>query len=155
MRQTNSGKRPQISINTVKRLLGYITGEYRLQIIAVSLCIIISAAANASGSIFIKIIINDYISPLLLTSNPVFTGLYRAIAFMAVVYIVGVLATLFYNRVMVVISQGVLKKIRDDMFSHMQTLPIKYFDTHTFGDTMSRYTNDTDTLRQMISQSIP
>ena len=154
-KQPPNAQRPEISMKTVKRLLGYITKKYKPQIAAVSVFIIISAAANAAGPLFIKKIIDDYITPMISSPNPVFTGLLNIIAIMASIYIIGVLATLFFNRIMVVISQGVLKKIRDDMFSHMQTLPVKYFDTHTFGDVMSRYTNDTDTLRQMISQSIP
>ncbi len=93
--------------------------------------------------------------PLLGQTHPVFTELFKAILLMGLIYIVGVLSTLFYNRTMVVIGQGTLKKIRDRMFTHMQTLPIRYFDTHTHGDLMSRYTNDTDTLRQAIAQSLP
>lgn len=145
----------QISGKTVKRLLSYITGRYKAQFVAVFICIIISAIANVAGSVFIQTLIDDYITPLLLEPNPVFTGLLQVIFMMGMVYLTGILATLFYNRIMVTISQGVLKKVRDDMFIHMQTLPIRYFDTHTHGDVMSYYTNDTDTLRQMISQSIP
>ena len=99
--------------------------------------------------------IDDYITPLLKAANPIFSGLLRAIAIMAGIYLVGVVTSLFYNRTMVTISQGILKEIRDEMFAHMQTLSIKYFDTHTHGDVMSRYTNDTDALRMMISQSVP
>jgi len=154
MKPTNMPKR-KVSGKTVKRLLSIIMGGYKLPFIAVSICIIVSAIANVAGSAFIRILIDDYITPLLSTPNPVFTGLLQAILIMAMVYVTGIVATLMYNRIMVVISQGVLKKIRDDMFSHMQSLPVKYFDTHTHGDVMSRYTNDTDTLRQMISQSIP
>ena len=154
MKPTNMPKR-KVSGKTVKRLLSIIMGGYKLPFIAVSICIIVSAIANVAGSAFIRILIDDYITPLLSTPNPVFTGLLQAILIMAMVYVTGIVATLMYNRIMVVISQGVLKKIRDDMFSHMQSLPVKYFDIHTHGDVMSRYTNDTDTLRQMISQSIP
>lgn len=98
---------------------------------------------------------DDYITPMLGMESPVFTGLLNAILTMACIYYVGVIASYLYNRMMVTIAQNVLKRIRDDMFAHMQKLPIRYFDTHTFGDIMSCYTNDTDTLRQMISQSIP
>ena len=139
---------------TIKRILSYMK-EYKFRFIFVLICILLSAVANVAGSMFIGTVIDDYITPLLGSTNPVFTGLLKAICVMGIVYAVGILATLFYNRTMVSIAQGVLKKIRDDMFTHMQKLPIKYFDTHTHGDIMSYYTNDTDTLRQMMAQSIP
>lgn len=144
----------QINPDTVKRLLSYIR-EYKLQFVFVIVCILISAVTGAVSSLFMQKLIDNYISPLLLKASPDFSGLLRAIIIMGCIYLIGVLATLFYNRTMVVIAQGILKKIRDKMFSHMQTLPIKYFDTHTHGDVMSHYTNDTDTLRQMLAQSIP
>lgn len=144
----NSGK-------TIKRLLSYITKEYKFRFILVLVCIIVSAVVNVAGSMFIRVVIDDYITPLMTDPNPVFTGLLKAVLIMGFVYLVGILSTLAYNRMMVSISQGVLKTIRDEMFTHMQKLPIKYFDTHTHGDVMSYYTNDTDTLRQMMSQSIP
>ena len=140
---------------TIKRLLSYITKEYKFRFFLVVVCILISAIAGVMGSMFIRIVIDDYITPLSGQSQPVFSGLLKAILSMGVVYLLGILATLFYNRIMVSISQGVLKQIRDEMFTHMQKLPIKYFDTHTHGNIMSYYTNDTDTLRQMMSQSIP
>ena len=146
--------RPQVNPNTLKRLLGYLS-VYKTRVILVVLCILLSAIANVMSSLFIQRLIDDYISPLLLESNPVFDALFRAIVQMACIYVIGILASLIYNRTMAVISQGILKKIRDDMFAHMQTLPIKYFDTHTHGDVMSHYTNDTDALRQMLSQSLP
>mgnify|MGYP001266107169 FL=1 len=139
---------------TIKRLLSYMA-EYKIQLIFVVVCIILSAAAMAASSLFLKTLIDNYITPLLGQTNPVFSELFRAILTMGGIYLVGVLSTLFYNRSMVVIAQGTLKKIRDSMFEHMQALPIRYFDTHTHGDIMSRYTNDTDTLRQAISQSLP
>ncbi len=139
---------------TLKRLLSYMT-EYRLQLILVAVCILLSAAASASTSLFLQILIDRCILPYIGQSNPVLTELIKVISLMAVVYTVGILSALFYNRTMVVIAQGTLKKIRDKMFAHMQTLPIRYFDTHSHGDLMSRYTNDTDTLRQAISQSLP
>ena len=104
---------------------------------------------------FLRTLIDNYITPMLLLSAPVFTGLFRAVVMMGGLYLVGIAATFIFSRLMVTISQGVLKTIRDEMFSKMQSLPIRYFDTHTHGDVMSHYTNDTDTLRQMISQSIP
>lgn len=146
--------RPQVNPNTLKRLLGYLS-VYKTRVILVVLCILLSAIANVMSSLFIQRLIDDYISPLLLEANPVFDALFRAIVQMACIYVIGILASLIYNRTMAVISQGILKKIRDDMFAHMQKLPIKYFDTHTHGDVMSHYTNDTDALRQMLSQSLP
>ena len=104
---------------------------------------------------FLKSLIDDYISPLLLQASPVFTGLLHALMSMAVIYLIGIATTFIYNWLMVGISQGVLKKVRDEMFAHMQKLPIRYFDTHTHGDLMSHFTNDTDTLQQMLSQSVP
>jgi len=148
-------KAPQFKKDTLKRLLGYIFKSYKLQFAVVLICIFLSSIAGVAGSLFIKVLIDDYITPLLLEANPVFDGLLRAIIIMGSIFLVGIIATLIQKVIMVIISQGVLKKIRDDMFSHMQTLPIKYFDTHTHGDVMSYYTNDTDTLREMISQSIP
>lgn len=140
--------------NAAKRLLSYIK-EYRIQFIFVIICILISAVTGVVSSLFLQTLIDSYIAPLLLEAVPDFSGLFRMILIMAGIYIVGIFATLFYNRIMVVIAQGVLKKIRNQMFAQMQTLPIKYFNTHTHGDIMSHYTNDTDTLRQMLAQSIP
>ena len=140
---------------TMKRLLKYITGTYKLKFVFVFICILLSALAGIAGSLFLRILVDDYITPMLGMESPVFSGLLKAILTMACIYYVGVIASYLYNRMMVTIAQNVLKRIRDDMFAHMQKLPIRYFDTHTFGDIMSCYTNDTDTLRQMISQSIP
>lgn len=140
---------------TIKRLMSYVTGQHKAQFILVLVCILISSLAGVAGSLFLRTLIDDYIAPLLLEENPIFAGLLKAILIMAGIYLAGVVATFVYNRLMVVIAQSVLKKIRDGMFSHMQSLPIKYFDTHPHGNIMSHYTNDTDTLRQMISQSIP
>ena len=147
--------KPIIKKGTIKRLLSYITKNYKKQFAIVFICIIISSVASVAGSLFLQILIDDYISPLLDMENPVFTGLLKAIGTMAIIYVLGVVTSYLYNRIMVSISQGVLKKIRDEMFAKMEKLPIKYFDTHTHGDIMSHYTNDTDTLRQMISQSLP
>lgn len=140
--------------NTFKRLLTYLF-KHKVKFTVVLACIVISAVTGVASSLFLQVLIDDYISPLLLEAVPNFSGLFRVVLLMAGLYLVGVLATLFYNRLMAVISQQVLKEIRDEMFAHMQTLPIKYFDTHTHGDLMSHYTNDTDTLRQMLSQSVP
>ena len=140
---------------TAKRLLKYITKSYKKHLTIVFICIILSSIAGVAGSMFLGTLIDDYITPLLLETNPVFTGLLKAILIMALVYLTGVLSTLIYTRIMARISQGVLKEIRDKMFNRMQTFPIKYFDTHTHGEIMSYYTNDVDTLSQMISQSLP
>lgn len=139
---------------TLKRLLSYIS-KYRIQFIFVLVSILLSAVASVVSTLFLKTLIDDYITPLLLEAVPDFSGLARLILIMAGIYLIGVIATLFYNRIMVVIAQGVLKEIRDEMFEKMQKLPIRYFDTHSHGDIMSHYTNDTDTLRQMLTQSIP
>lgn len=140
---------------TLARLLTYIKNGYSLKFFVVLVCILLGALANVGGSMFLGVLIDDYITPLLGSAAPVFGGLLRALLLMGCVYLIGILSTLFYNRLMVSISQGILKTIRDQMFSHMQTLPIRYFDTHTHGDLMSHFTNDTDTLQQMLSQSVP
>lgn len=146
---------PKAGRKTIKRLFSYIAGKYKAQFIFVIVCILLSVAAGVTGALFLEILIDDYITPLLAMPDPVFSGLLKAILIMAVIYLTGITATYVYNRSMVVIAQGVLKEIRDEMFAHMQALPVKYFDTHTHGDVMSRYTNDTDTLRQMLAQSLP
>jgi len=141
---------------TLKRILSYVGKEYKFLIIVVFVCIIIGSLAGVAGSLFLQKLIDDYITPMLLSAGlPDYTPLIGAITIMAVIYLAGVLANWSYGFIMVSVSQGVMKKIRDDLFTHMQKLPIKYFDTHAHGDLMSHYTNDTDTLRQMISQSIP
>ncbi|NCC01032.1 MAG: ABC transporter ATP-binding protein [Clostridia bacterium] len=144
----------KVPTSTVKRLLSYI-GHYKLRFIFVLICILVSALTSVAASLYLQTLIDSYITPLLLEANPVFDKLLKSVVSMGCIYLIGILATLLYNRIMVSIAQGVLKEIRDTMFAHMQTLPIKYFDTHTHGDIMSHYTNDTDTLRQMISQSVP
>ena len=166
----NQGKKPQepmrpmrgvrlpdqkMDIGTVKRVLKYLV-DYKWRLLVVVFCIIFSALAGVYGSKFLQTLVDGYITPLVNAGGtPDFSGLAREIIILAVVYVLGALSTFAYNRIMVVVSQSVLKNIRDTMFEKMQSLPIKYFDTHSFGDTMSRYTNDTDTLRMMISQSMP
>ena len=140
---------------TAKRLFSMIVKGNVLRLVVVVLAIIVSAAASVGASVFLESLIDDYIKPLLLMDAPVFTDLLHALAGMACLYAAGLIATYLYNRIMVTVSQRTLKDIRDRMFSHMQSLPIRYFDTHPHGDIMSVYTNDVDTLRQMISQSIP
>ena len=141
-------------LKSIKRIFSYIIKNYKKQFIFVVICIVISSVASVAGSLFLQTLIDDYISPLLEVDNPVYTGLLKMIGVLAVVYVFGIISSYLYNRLLAVISQGTLKKIRDEMFNNMQTLPIEYFDTHTHGEIMSRYTNDTDTLRQMISQSL-
>ena len=143
-----------VKLSDVKRLLSYL-GEYKIRLFAVAICIILSSAVSVASALFLQILIDEYIAPLLLQNSPVYSGLLKAIIFMAAVYLIGVLSTLFYNRTMAVVAQKTLKDIRDEMFEHMQTLPVKYFDSRTHGEIMSYYTNDADTLRQMISQSLP
>lgn len=146
---------PKIDGDTVKRLLSYIFSHYKMRFFLVLICIVVSSVVNVIGSMFLKKLIDSYIMPLVEQTNPDFSKLINALITMACIYACGVLASYMYQRLMITISQGVLKRVRDDMFEHMQSLPIKYFDTHTHGDIMSYYTNDADTLRQMISQSIP
>lgn len=146
-------KRAEFDQKTLVRLLSYMK-DYKGKLIFVVVCILLSAIASAVSSLFLQSLIDDYIVPLLGTSSPVFSGLLKTLLVIGAVYFVGVLSNLLYNRVMVTIAQGTLKKIRDDMFEKMQSLPIRAFDTRTHGDIMSLYTNDTDTLRQMIAQSM-
>lgn len=150
------GARPpmKMDIGVLKRLLAYMK-PYRVQLIIVGVSIIVSSIASVASSLFIKTLIDDHITPLIGVENPDFSGLLSAIIGMCVLFVIGAVCTLLYNRMMATVSQGVLKTVRDDMFNHMQKLPIKYFDTNTHGDIMSFYTNDTDALRQMISQSLP
>lgn len=150
------GKGGMAKVNkaVVKRLLSYI-GYYKFRFICVLICIFVNALAMVASSLYLQTLIDDYITPMLTAVSPDFAPLLRSILVMGCIYLMGVLAALFYNRTMVSIAQGTLKRIRDEMFAHMQTLPIRYFDTHTHGDIMSHYTNDTDTLRQMLAQSIP
>ena len=139
--------------STLRRLFAYMK-EYRGTLITVVICIIFSAVASAASSLFLQTLIDDYIMPMLKETDPVFTGLIRVLCIMAVIYLVGAASTWIYNRRMVTVAQGTLKKIRDEMFGKMQHLPVGYFDAHTHGDIMSLYTNDTDTLRQLIAQSM-
>lgn len=150
-----NNKAKDSTTKTLLRLLGYVASTYKLQFTAVFVTIIVSALCGVAGPLFLMVLIDDFITPLLNATTPDFTLLFYAVLIMGAVYYVGVFCTYLYNRLMVNIGQGVLKRIRDDMFAHMQTLPIGYFDTHSHGELMSLYTNDTDTLRQMISQSIP
>lgn len=154
---SNQGK-PKVTrgtIETAKRLLGYVTSTYKVQFILVLICILISSVASISVSLSLRFLLDDFIIPLIGKKNPDYSELYMALTVLACIFMAGVLASFLYTRLMVVIGQGVLKRVRDEMFEHMQKLPIRYFDQNTNGSIMSLYTNDTDTLRQMINQSIP
>lgn len=150
-----NGKMAKDAGKTAKRLIKTIISDYKLRFFAVLVCIIIASVSSTATTLFLEAVIDDYITPMATQFNPDLGLLVKPIAAMAVVYLISIAATYIYNLLMVIIAQGVLKKIRNRMFSHMQGLPIRYFDTHAFGDVMSRYTNDTDTLRDMISQSMP
>ncbi|MCD8212431.1 MAG: ABC transporter ATP-binding protein/permease [Oscillospiraceae bacterium] len=139
---------------TTRRLLGYL-GAFKWRFIIVCACIVFSAIATAMASLFIQSLIDDYITPMVTEGSTDFSGLAMYLVRMAVIFGIGVFAARLYNWLMVRIAQGILKKVRDEMFEHMQKLPIRYFDSHTHGDVMSHYTNDTDTLRQALSMSIP
>ena len=141
--------------HTLIRLIKYITEYFKFQLIIIILAIIISSICHVYGQLYLQTLIDNFITPLIGVENPIYTALWQAIGWMAFVYVIGVLTTYLYSRLIVNVSQGVLKIIRDDMFHHMETLPIKYFDDNNHGDIMSYYINDTDALREMISQSIP
>ena len=156
--QAAPGGKPAVTkdtIKTAKRLLGYVTSTYKVQFVLVLFCILVSSIASISVSLSLKYLLDDFIIPLIGHKDPDFSELYKAITVLGIIFACGVAATFLYTRLMVVIGQGVLKRVRDEMFEHMQKLPIRYFDQHTNGSIMSLYTNDTDTLRQMINQSIP
>ncbi len=151
-------KRPTVTretLKTAKRLLGYVTGVFRVQFVIVVICILMCSVASISVSLSMRFLLDDYIIPLIGNTDPNFSEMYRALTILGIIFALGVVASFVYNRLMVNIGQGVLKKVRDEMFEHMQYLPIRYFDQHTHGEIMSRYTNDTDTLRQMINQALP
>ena len=155
MIKSKTMKKIENPIPIFKRLLKYIFKSYRMHCIVVAIFIIISSLANVVGTRFMKNLIDDYILPFINDAGHNFTPLLKALTVMGCIYFLGVVSTWAFNRIMINVSQGTLKNIRDDIFTHMEKLPIKYFDTHSHGDIMSIYTNDTDTLRQMISQSIP
>lgn len=143
---------------TIKRMLSYMK-PFTPQLILVLICILVTSGASVASSVFLKTLIDDFIMPLVENYKngitPDYSGLFGALAGMAALFLAGAVSSLFYSRIMATVSQGVLKRIRDEMFSHMQSLPINYFDTHTHGDIMSFYTNDADAMQQMLSQSIP
>ena len=153
----NQGPRPKVENpgKVLKRILAYVMKQYKLQVIMVLCCILLGVFAQVQGTLFMQTLIDSYILPLLAEKSNDFSGLLHAITRVACFYGVGILAVFIQNRTMAKITQGTLKRLRDDLFVHMQTLPIKYFDSHAHGDIMSVYTNDIDTLRQLISQSLP
>lgn len=154
-RGMKGGPKSKDPMKTLKRLLAFIMKRYKFRYLFVIVCIAISSVVQVIGTMFMRTLIDDYILPMVDGRLTSFQPLIQALTTIACVYLLGIICTYTYNLVMMYISQGVLKDIRDEMFAHMETLPIKYFDTHQHGDIMSHYTNDTDTLRQMVSQSIP
>ena len=153
----NAGPRPKVENpgKVFKRILAYVMKQYKFQVILVLCCILLGVFAQVQGTLFMQTLIDSYILPLLAEKSSDFSGLLHAITRVACFYGVGILAVFIQNRTMAKIAQGTLKRLRDDLFVHMQTLPIKYFDSYAHGDIMSVYTNDIDTLRQLISQSLP
>ena len=151
------GMKPQVKNpgKLLARLMNYVFRDYKIHCILVFIFIFLGVIANVQGTMFTKNLIDDYITPFLLTDSPDFSPLANAIGRVAVFYAIGIVSTYAYNRIMVTVTQGTLRNMRNELFAHMQKLPVKYFDTHAHGDIMSVYTNDIDTLRQMISQSIP
>ncbi len=154
IRMRGNGRKAKNPKKTLSRLLGYLK-QYRATLIVVVVCILLTAVAQVAGNKSLEYVVDDYIKPMLKQSTPDFGPLIRFLIGMAMVYLIGMVSSFLYNFLMVKVGQGTQKTIRDELFSHMQTLPIRYFDTHPVGDVMSRYTNDIDTLRQMISQAIP
>lgn len=155
-RRRQMGAKPKVKNQgkILGRILGYTFKNYKIHMIIVFICIIVSVLANVQGTLFIQSLIDDYITPLMNTSSPDFTPLLFAIARVAGFYLLGAASTFAYSKLMVYVTQGTMRNLRIDIFSHMESLPIKFFDTHSHGDIMSVYTNDIDTLRQMISQSM-
>ncbi|MDE6025939.1 MAG: ABC transporter ATP-binding protein/permease [Lachnospiraceae bacterium] len=154
-RGMRGGKKVENPGKLFAKIMGYVGKKYKVHCILVVICIIVSALANVQGTLFMKTLIDDYIQPLIGSGNPDYSQLLKAITRVAVFYLAGILAAFIQARLLMYVAQGTLKSIRIDLFNHMESLPIKYFDTHAHGDIMSLYTNDVDTLRQMISQSIP
>ncbi|MDD6145573.1 MAG: ABC transporter ATP-binding protein [Oscillospiraceae bacterium] len=148
-------KGEKLDFKVIARLFGYVGKKYKLLMLLVVLCIILSSIANVFSSLFLGDLIDKYIEPMLTAGDTDFKPLLLMLMKTACIFLIGIISTFAYNRIMIIVSQGVLLNIRNDMFTHIQTLPIRYFDTNSHGDIMSRYTNDADTLRQMISQTIP
>ena len=151
------GKRPKVENpgKLMRRLMAYIMKNYAPHCILAVIGIFVSVLANVQGTMFMQTLIDVYILPVIGMNDPDFSGLLHAMLRVGIFYLIGALSTFVYNRILILVSQGTLKRLRDDLFVHMEKLPIRFFDTHAHGDIMSIYTNDVDTLRQMISQSIP
>ena len=147
-------RKPKNMKKTIGRLFGYLS-QYKIRLILVVICIILSSGATIASSYLLKPVINDYLTPLIATGGMDVSGFVTLLCSMGGVFLVGIVGAYCYNRIMVSVSSGAMKQIRTDMFNHMEGLPIKYFDKHTHGEVMSRYTNDTDALREMLSQSFP
>ena len=154
VRMCGDGRKAKNPKQTIARLLSYL-GAYKKTLIVVVICIVLNAIAQATSSASLGLLVDNYILPMLGQTNPDFGPLVGFLLMLAGIYLVGIISAFLYNFLMVRVGQGTQKNIRDQMFTHMQTLPIRYFDTHPAGDVMSRYTSDIDTLRQMLSQSIP
>ncbi|MEG0453639.1 MAG: ABC transporter ATP-binding protein, partial [Coprobacillus sp.] len=141
--------------NVIFRLLKMIFKDYWIHCIIVLICILLTALATVQGTLFMQVLIDDYIVPMIGNPNPDFVPLFNALLKVAAFFLLGVISAFTYNRIMVYVTQGFLKELRIELFEHMESLPIRYFDRTSHGDIMSVYTNDTDTLRQLISQSLP
>ncbi len=148
-------KGEKLDFKVIKRIFSYLGTKQKILMLVVVLCIFLSSIASIYSSRFVGAIIDDHITPMLTSGSTDFGPFISMLFKMAAIFLIGIISTFTYNRIMVVVSQAVLKNVRDEMFAHMQTLPVKYFDTNSHGDIMSRYTNDIDTLRQMISQTVP
>ena len=154
IKMRGDGRKAKNPKQTLLRLLSYMK-PYKTQLIISMACLLLAAVAQAASSKSIQYVIDDYISPLIGQVNPNFLPLITFLIVMAVVYLIGIVSNFLCSFLMAKIGQGTQKEVRDKLFAHMQTLPIRYFDTHTAGDLMSRYTGDIDTLRQLITQAIP
>ena len=149
--------RPKIEnpMGLFKRIMGYVFKYYPLHMITVAICIVITVLSSVQGTLFTRTLIDSYIQPMLDSGSTDYGPLLGAMGRVALFYALGVVSAFVQQRTMVFINQGTLRRLREELFTHMESLPIKYFDTHSHGDIMSIYTNDIDTLRQMVSQSIP
>ena len=152
------GPKPQLEGkmgDIIKRVMSQVLKEYKLHLVIVAVCILGAALASVRGTLFIRTLVDDYITPLIGLENPDFGGLLKALMGIALTYLLGVICSFTYNRLMIYVTQGTMRNLRLKLFNHMESLPINYFDTHAHGDIMSVYTNDIDTMRQLISQTIP